>query len=99
MDPGCVHGAGAAPRADRRAGGGGAARVVPPAPDHVHRADGRGPQPRGRSVLGTPRVHHVHVPDEMDGGGPVMLYLSQVIGKPVTDAAGEAFDTVADLVI
>jgi len=28
-----------------------------------------------------------------------MLYLSQVIGKPVTDAAGEAFDTVADLVI
>ncbi len=35
----------------------------------------------------------------MDGGGPVMLYLSQVIGKPVTDAAGEAFDTVADLVI
>src|SRR5207302_14814 len=28
-----------------------------------------------------------------------MPYLSQVIGKPVSDAAGEAFDTVSDLVI
>jgi CBS domain-containing protein len=28
-----------------------------------------------------------------------MLYLSQVIGKPVYDAAGEAFDTVNDLMI
>jgi CBS domain-containing protein len=28
-----------------------------------------------------------------------MLYLSEVIGKPVSDAAGEAFDTIADLVI
>jgi magnesium transporter len=28
-----------------------------------------------------------------------MLYLSQIIGKPVHDATGEAFDTVADLVI
>jgi magnesium transporter len=28
-----------------------------------------------------------------------MLYLSQIIGKHVYDAAGEAFDTVADLVI
>ncbi len=28
-----------------------------------------------------------------------MLYLSRVIGKPVYDATGEAFDTVADLVI
>ena len=28
-----------------------------------------------------------------------MLYLSGIIGKPVSDAAGEAFDTIADLVI
>lgn len=28
-----------------------------------------------------------------------MLYLSAIIGKPVSDAAGEAFDTIADLVI
>ncbi len=28
-----------------------------------------------------------------------MLYLSQVIGKPVYDSTGEAFDTVSDLVI
>ncbi len=28
-----------------------------------------------------------------------MLYLSGIIGKPVHDAAGEAFDTIADLVI
>ncbi len=28
-----------------------------------------------------------------------MLYLSQIIGKPVYDATGEAFDTIADLVI
>jgi magnesium transporter len=28
-----------------------------------------------------------------------MLYLSGIIGKPVYDAAGEAFDTIADLVI
>ncbi len=28
-----------------------------------------------------------------------MLYLSGVIGKPVYDAAGEAFDTIADLII
>jgi magnesium transporter len=28
-----------------------------------------------------------------------MLYLSGIIGKPVADAAGEAFDTIADLVI
>ncbi len=28
-----------------------------------------------------------------------MLYLSQVIGKPVHDSTGEAFDTVSDLVI
>ncbi len=32
-------------------------------------------------------------------GEPRMLYLSQIIGKPVHDAAGEEFDTVADLVI
>jgi CBS domain-containing protein len=31
--------------------------------------------------------------------GLAMLYLSEVIGKPVSDAAGEAFDTIADLVI
>ena len=30
---------------------------------------------------------------------PAMLYLSGVIGKPVYDAAGEAFDTIADLII
>ena len=28
-----------------------------------------------------------------------MLYLSQIIGKPVYDAAGESFDTVSDLII
>jgi magnesium transporter len=28
-----------------------------------------------------------------------MLYLSGIIGKPVYDAAGEAFDTIADLII
>src|SRR5437879_13257541 len=35
------------------------------------------------------------------GSGMVldMLYLSEVIGKPVSDAAGEAFDAIADLVI
>jgi magnesium transporter len=34
-----------------------------------------------------------------DGGAPRMLYLSEIIGKPVHDATGEAFETIADLVI
>ena len=33
------------------------------------------------------------------GAFPHMSYLSGIIGKPVHDAAGEAFDTIADLVI
>src|SRR5579875_2726519 len=43
--------------------------------------------PRGRRHPGRAECYHA------------MLYLSQIIGKPVYDATGEAFDTIADLVI